>query len=250
MNQTTSPRTSSVARLGALAALIGATLLAGCTTGAPTPAPQSTAGAPPTAATASPTPVAPTAAPPTATAAAATPPTVGETAEPLESTFHGAVDLEALIPDEVDGIPIETQSLTGQQYVDAFSGGNPEVLADLNDFLGGLGRSIDDVSAAFGSGFGETDHVNISATRAAGADPTALLDGAVQLAIASAPEFNSGMSATATEMTLGGKNVTLVTTVLGSMVYSEQYYYGYGDVLFVVNGGSEEIIASALSRLP
>lgn len=170
--------------------------------------------------------------------------------EPGQSDFHGAVELEALIPDEVDGIAIEKQSLTGEQYVSAFSGGNPEVREDLEDFLASVGRSIADVSAAFGSGFGESTYVNISATRAAGADPTALLDGVVQLAVSSAPEFNSGMSATTTETTLGGKNVTLVTTTLGDSVFSEQYYYGYGDVIFVVNGGSEEIIASAFSQLP
>ena len=62
--------------------------------------------------------------------------------------------------------------------------------------------------------------------------------------------FNSAMTGSSAELTLGGKDVTLVTATLGGNSFDESYYYGYNDVVFKVSGSSEEVIAMALSLLP
>lgn len=177
------------------------------------------------------------------------PTTVPDTSVPPPSSGGGS-DLEALIPDEVDGITMTKTSLTGQQFLDLQSGGNEQVAQDFSDFLAGLGGSINDLSAVGSSGFGESDSVYVNAIRLAGADGAALRNGMVQQALDSIPVFNSGMTGAATSMTLGGKNVTLVTATLGGSVYEEQYFYAYDDIVFVVYGGSEDVVAEALSLLP
>ena len=64
------------------------------------------------------------------------------------------------------------------------------------------------------------------------------------------PLTNGSMSGTATPVTLGGKNTTLIAATLGGNVIDESYYYGYGDVVFRVSGDSEETVGAVLALLP
>jgi hypothetical protein len=175
----------------------------------------------------------------------------GATAEP-QQTFHGATELETLIPDQVGDITLENMSFSGQEWFDLTAGGHPATTQLLNAFLSGLGSSIDDVSAAGGNGFSDSSdaYVYVTAFRVAGADSAALLRGSIQFAVDIVPIGNDGMSGTATPVTLGGKSATLVTAELGGTVIDESYYYGYGDVVFRVSGDSEETVAAALALLP
>lgn len=175
-------------------------------------------------------------------------PTVAATPSPASAT-----DLVALIPDQVGDIVLdEPLSFSGQEYVDAATGGVPQNVEAFNDFIAQFGRSVDDLSGATTSGFSESgDYVYVTANRVAGADPALLLSETVQFTLDSIPNFNSGMAGTATQLTLGGKPVTKVVTVLGeSMVYDTSYYYGYGDIVFKVSGINDEVVAEALSLLP
>jgi len=156
----------------------------------------------------------------------------------------------AFIPDQVAGITASKTSYTGQEYVDLASGGNPDAAALIESQFNAMGASVDDVSVAGGDYYGNESYVRISALRLAGADPATLLAKWVQNTIDSAPDFNPGMSASAESATVGGKPVQVVTTMLGGSVYQVQYIYGYGDTIFTVVGGSDDLIAEALSQLP
>ena len=141
-------------------------------------------------------------------------------------------------------------SYTGQEYVDAAGGGDPQAMQMIEEQFTNLGATIDDVSVATGDYYSDDDYVRISAMRVAGADGATLLGTWVQNTIDSAPEFNSGMHATAEETTIAGKPVTVITTTLGGSVYDVQYIYGLDDTIVTVKGGSEEIINEAFSKLP
>ena len=57
------------------------------------------------------------------------------------------------------------------------------------------------------------------------------------------------MTGAAKDVSIGGKEVTLMTATIGGSVFDESCY-GYGDVVVKVRGGREEIIATAFSLLP
>jgi hypothetical protein len=234
--------------------LVGACSTGGTTpTGGPSVPPAGTAAVATPAATPATTTSAtdaatPDAATPGATAAA-TPAATSDVATPAATT-GGSGDLASIIPAEVGGIAAEIRSYTGQEYVDLVGGGSPETEQMLLDQFTALGSTVEDVSVAGGDYYSDDNYVRISALRLAGADPATLIDTWVQNLIDSAPEFNSGMSASAEDATVGGKPVKVVTTMLGGSVYDVQYVYGLGDTIVTVVGGSDELIAEALGLLP
>jgi hypothetical protein len=244
------------ATLALLAALVAGACAGGGSTpnltatpaaGTPPPA-ASTAASPPASAATSTVPSAAATPGASPSAAATTPPAPTATASATPDGASG--DLVALIPDEVSGITAGKTSYTGQEYVDLASGGSADAAALIEGQFTAMGASVDDVSVAGGDYYSDDDYVRISALRLAGADPATLLQKWVQNTIDSAPAFNPGMSASAQSSTVGGKPVQVVTTLLGSSVYQVQYIYGYGDTIFTVVGGSEDLIAEALSQLP
>ena len=245
-----------------LVVVIAALALGGCSGAASSTPAGATPLTPPTSAAATlagtftatalpitPVPVA-SAAPPATATAAAEPPTATPSAAETPASSPAADDLASLIPSEIAGITAEAMSYTGQEYVDIASGGDPQAVQVIEDQFTNLGATVDEVSVATGDYYSDDDYVRISAMRVAGADGATLLETWVQNTIDSAPEFNSGMSATAEDATIGGKPVSVITTLLGSSVYDVQYIYGLGDTIVTVKGGSAEIIAEALSKVP
>ena len=140
--------------------------------------------------------------------------------------------LEALLPNEVAGAPIVKSSISGPTL--AGSGPGSE---DMRAMLTRLGKTPDDLSAAFGSGGG----LIMSAYRLKGVDATALL-------AAFAVLLDADEAPTMTDASLGGKSVTKVVTGVSTV-----YAYTKDDVLFTVTGGTgvpEATIAEAISKLP
>lgn len=159
-------------------------------------------------------------------------------------SFVGDAELAALIPTEIAGTPIETTSISGPEFA-AFAGDDPEGQAELNAFLSGLNRSINDVSVAGASASigDDSTSLSISAIRVRGADTGALLAGISQFE-------QSELDTPVTEQTtIGGKPVTVVSD--GSDPESSRsYLYGRGDVVFQVETDDQAVLEETFSKLP
>ena len=209
-------------------AMATAVLIAACGGSAtPTPAPTLAPAtvAPATAApvtTAAPETLAPATTAPSA-AAETVPPATGalptlpvESLPPIPSfsippipsfSFTPDTTLEAMFPKTIQGQPVKVQSLHASD-IELSLGSNPEQKALTEAFLASLGKTINDVSIAIGQVTLESGPETITATRVAGADANALLQGAIQLTVQE--QTNSADYATATA-NVGGKNVTTIT---------------------------------------
>lgn len=169
-----------------------------------------------------------TAAPPTATPAP-TDLTIPSFALP---SLHGNVSLEQLIPTEIGGEAVDTQSMTGQDYVGLSSG--KELIAVLT----GLHKQPSDLSVALGT----NTQVVIIAVQVNGVPgsqlATALIHGTAQYA-----------DATITQATVGGKQVQKIEPSDGS---DTQYLYAKDDVVFGVGGSgvTDAVLNEAFSKLP
>jgi len=173
---------------------------------------------------------------PTATPTPAAEPTPADGDEPA-----GDEALETLIPDEVGGITLEKESMTGADVL-----GDEGVTPELQAFLQAVGADVGDISAAFGTGFNADDpedFVFISAFRVAGANEDALL---AEMQSSMESEYEG---AEVNQANLGGKDVTIIAYGDGperQMVY----LHARGDIMFVVFGSTEELVEEALSKIP
>lgn len=145
-------------------------------------------------------------------------------------SFHGDVDLENMIPDEIGGEAITTQSMTGQQFLGA----------ENNEFtavLGGLGKQPSDLSVAFGF----TAQISIIAFQINGVPGSAILE---------AFKNSTADIGTLTDANYGGKSVKKVTPTDTSQDIT--YIYTTQDVVFVVSGSTltEALLNEAFSKLP
>ena len=208
----------------ALAILVPALALAACDAGAATPG--ASAGASPSVASSSPS---------AATSAAPS----GSVAPPSPTSKlvipHADPALEALLPDEFEGKPLEKLSV--DPISSAGNAGAEPIRTLAKDIGGGTGN----FSLAYASN--PTDPTfNCVALRIPGAASAALLSGFVALTIADT------RGAEADQTTLGGKSVTHVT-VPGSEI-GDNWFYAKGDTLFGVQTGSPERAATLLELLP
>ncbi len=105
------------------------------------------------------------------------------------SSFHGDVDLESLLPDEIGGEPVTTLSMTGEEFLD------PNTPNEFGAALTALGKQPSDMSVAFGG----VEGVNLFAFRVQGVPGSATLDALIDA-------FEEG-AATVTEVSFGGKSV-------------------------------------------
>jgi hypothetical protein len=169
-----------------------------------------------------------TAAPPTATLA----PTELAIPSFVLPSLHGNVSLEQLIPTEIGGEAVDTQSMTGKDYVGLSSG--KEVLAMLSR----LGKQPSDLSVAIGT----NTQVAIIALQVKGVPGSqlvsAMLSGSSQYA-----------NATITTSTFGGKQVKYVQPADDS---DPNYVYTKDDVVFIVGGSglTDAVVNEAFSKLP
>jgi len=151
---------------------------------------------------------------------------------------HGDPALEAFLPDNINGTPLVRYSLTLEQLFE--QGGDEET---ITAFLTTLGKTPADGSYAGAHDPSGVVGGGINAFKVAGADATLLLAGITEL-----EKSDLGESATTTQATVGGKNVTVLS--VGSEVNDTVWLYGYGDVVFVVHAANEAEPAAYLATLP
>jgi hypothetical protein len=132
--------------------------------------------------------------------------------------------LEALFPATIGGEPVDVQSVAGEEAIF-----DPEDRTSVGQALAGIGKSFDDLTAAFA--FASSGAV--AAYKVSGADGSALL-----------PLIVGSMAGPDVELTpaeVGGKDVTLVGAD------SPFYAYPAGEVLWLVQAeepGLSEILAA------
>jgi hypothetical protein len=202
--------------MAALATL--AVVIAACGTGVATTAPVTQA----------PATQAPTAA---ATQGAAA--TGGPSLDPLAS-FHGAQDLEALLPDELDGQQVTKASASGTDFMAL--GASEELKAALT----ALNKTPADLQVAFASAGSLEASVTVFAFQVNGVP-----GGQILSAMFAAQEAG----ATISDASLGGK---AVKKVIASGETTPSYIYTAQDVVFVVVGTdvSDALLNELFSKLP
>jgi len=140
-------------------------------------------------------------------------------------------ELEAMLPDQLGGVTVRKQSLSGTTFL---ATGLPGAAA-LEALIEGLGKSADDLSV----GFGTTTAVTIFAYQIDGLPARQLFAG-FETALAAAP------SVTLTDATVGGRSVKVVTSP-GETTYA---YLG-GDAVFIIGGTvTPALLEEAVLKLP
>lgn len=157
-------------------------------------------------------------------------------------TFHGAADLEAMLPEEIGGVRLNRQSMGGEtiQQLSGSSGGET-----LTQFVQKLGKQPSDLSAAFASD--AAGKLTVTALRVAGANQDQLLQEFKKTTQEQATKANSQV--TLADATVGGKSVTTITRAATATTGS-QYVYAKGDTLFQVATTDAALAEQALSKLP
>jgi hypothetical protein len=152
--------------------------------------------------------------------------------------------LEDLFPDDIAGNPLNVNSAQGQSVMALLNEDDPEA---FNQFLGGLGATLDQVSAAISfnlwPGATATDFtgLTITAVRVAGVPGTTTITGLVNLV------SENIENATASPATVSGKSVTAITNPEDAE--ETVYLYAAGDVVFLV-GGTQSHVEEAFTKLP
>jgi hypothetical protein len=145
-------------------------------------------------------------------------------------SFHSNVDLEKLIPPQIGGEAVTTQSMSGAQFL-----GTPN--NEFTGVLAGLGKQPSDLSVAFGF----TTQISVIAFQISGIPGGTILD---------AFKSTSTDAGTITDASYGGKAVKKLTPTDASQAAS--YIYTTQDVVFVVSGNTltDALLNEAFSKLP
>jgi hypothetical protein len=147
-------------------------------------------------------------------------------------SFHSNADLEKMIPPQIGGEAVTTQSMSGAQFL-----GTPN--NEFSNVLSGLGKQPSDLSVAFGF----NTQVSVIAFQISGVPGSTILD---------AFKNSSTDVGTLTDASYGGKSVKKVTPTDTSQAAS--YIYTTQDVVFVVGGTasapSDALLNEAFSKLP
>jgi hypothetical protein len=148
-------------------------------------------------------------------------------------SFGSDEELEALLPDTIGGSIVIKTSMTGQGIMNLPAG------AALEEQLGALGATVDDVSVAIGStGSGPTAIV-LFAYRIEGVSADQIFAGLEQA-------MQAGQGGDVTQTTVAGRPVTQVAS--GGQT---TYIYLAGDTVFIVGGQlTPELLEDAISQLP
>ncbi len=151
---------------------------------------------------------------------------------------HADPDLEARLPAEVSGKPLQRSSATLAALL--ASGGDRTA---IDAFLKSLGKSEADGSFASAYDASNTLGGGIFAFRIAGVTSDVLLP-----AIVSVEQSDLGAGATTRQANVGGKAVTIVS--VGDDVNDTEWVHGSGEVVFVVHAPDEAHAAAFLQALP
>jgi hypothetical protein len=149
----------------------------------------------------------------------------------LGNLFHGAPELEAVLPAQMCGAASLKFSFGGA----SFGAAAGQIPAFYGDFVGATGKSMADVSFASATSTGSGSCPDITAFKVNGLDEGSL-KGFYQTM-----ETSDGNSPS--DANIGGKAVVKTT--------DGNYAYFKGDTVFVVNaGGDDAAAATALGLLP
>jgi len=153
---------------------------------------------------------------------------------PSQQALEGDAELEAMLPTQIGGVDVTTQSMSGK---DLTTGGG--VPAEFTAAIAAIGKTMDDVSAATGYALGESGTYSaITAFRVRGTDMSSL-----QATLL--PILLKGQGAEAeTTLQVAGKNVT-AANVAGNMTY----FYPHGDILWVV-AATDPALTEIFQKLP
>jgi hypothetical protein len=176
---------------------------------------------------------------PTPTPTASPTPTTAATssaiAQPSFNLPSNAKELEALLPDTLGGAKLTKFSMKGSDFVSQSD--NPELKA----WLDSLGKSLNDVSAAYAFDITGGTETGIFAFRVNGVDHNTLLNG-----LKTAMDQGDSAPTSWTTTDIGGKSgVMAATTDSGTT-----YLYGTADLVFFVVAKDQSTAADALSKLP
>jgi hypothetical protein len=168
---------------------------------------------------------------PTATPTA---PASSASALPSFNLPSNAKELEALLPDTLGSTKLTKFSMKGSDFVSQSD--NPELKA----WLDSLGKSLNDVSAAYAFDITGTTETGIFAFRVNGVDHNTLLQG-----LKTAMDKGDSAPTSWTNTNVGGKDVLAATTDSGTT-----YLYGTADLVFFVVAKDQATAGEALSKLP
>jgi hypothetical protein len=148
---------------------------------------------------------------------------------------HAAPDLEAPLPDEVDGVRLTKASATGTALLgrDAFS-------RELTRFLAAAGRTPADLRFANARDPSQALDVEVGVFEARGVDGGALGAAVVAASRPSAPGLRVSTAV------LAGKRVTTLVYATGSTLY----LYEHDDRVFYVGTRSETLASEVLATFP
>lgn len=147
-------------------------------------------------------------------------------------SFTSDEDLEALLPDSIGGQVVVKQSLTGPDILSSGLGGS----GTIDDLLGEVGASIDDVSVAIGVA---ANSVVVIAYQIDGVKADRIFDGFLTA-------LPSGAGGDVSEQTVAGRSITRVVAS-----GETTYIYLAGDVLFIIGGTlTPELLEDAVRQLP
>ena len=171
---------------------------------------------------------------------ATTPSTEASGSGPLAS-FNlpsNAKELEALLPDTLGGVKLTKASMKGSDFVKSTTS-SPELVAWLNS----VGKSLNDVSAAYAFDLTGATQAAIFAFRVQGVDNAKLIDG-----LKTSMDTSNTTKLTWTSANVGGKNVQQAADP--NQTGSTLYVYGTADIVFFVTSKDASTAAEALSHLP
>jgi hypothetical protein len=180
----------------------------------------------------------PAAASPLACGVAAAPSLPSGPSQSSVLSTHADPALEALLPAEVSGTPMQRSSATLASLL--ASGGDRTA---IDAFLKSLGKS--EADGTFAAAFDPTGALGggIFAFKIAGVTADVLLP-----AIVAVERSDLGTGATTRQANVGGKTVTVVT--VGDGVNDTEWVLGQGEVVFVVHAPDEAHAATFLQALP
>ena len=150
---------------------------------------------------------------------------------------HADPALEALLPAEISGTPMQRSSATLAALVAA--GANRTA---IDGFLQGIGKSESD--GTYAAAFDPANAVGggIFAFKVAGVDAGVLLP-----AILAVEQSDLGAGATTRKANVGGKDVTVVS--VGTGVNDTEWVYARDGVVFVIHAPDEAHAAAYLQAL-
>lgn len=157
--------------------------------------------------------------------------------------FHGAPDLEAVLPDTVNGSQVVKMSFNGEQLQQL---GSAMGQMQFGEVMQQAGIDPSTVSVALGTVGSGDSGAQVSAMKAAGADASRL-----RQALENAAAKNASEKVTWGSETVGGKSVTTATvTTPERPAPTKIYVYVNGDTIFQVVATDANLAASLLTALP